>query len=200
MNLSEYTSAQLVTAFNAITGQNVARFSDRKTAERRVCKAVEENNADLAAILGLKAMGDAIAEASDKTPSAVEPEPQEPAGLDAPSGDEAPFRPRSSLMALIESNPDLGQHVESYAADTAPAKPEKPAKTKEANGMPRDGSKKAVILSMVMRPEGATEDQMCEAIGWKACLVTLRRTAAAAGVTLRTEKAKGGRATYFGAR
>lgn len=44
-----------------------------------------------------------------------------------------------------------------------------------------------VILEMIRRPGGATEAEICAAIGWKACAVTLRRV----GFTPVLIKAKG---------
>lgn len=82
------------------------------------------------------------------------------------------------------------------ASKAAPAKPAKAAKA--APAADKGPTKRAVMLAMVCSKRGATEAELCEAIGWKACLVTLRRAAAAEGVTLRAEKVKGGRARYFG--
>ena len=61
-------------------------------------------------------------------------------------------------------------------------------------------SKRDLMLDMVCRKGGATEAEICKEIGWKKCLVTLRRAAAASDVALRTEKVPGGRARYFGTR
>lgn len=83
------------------------------------------------------------------------------------------------------------------AAKAAPkAKTEKPAKVETA----KEPTKREIMLDMVCSKTGATEAEICERIGWKACLVTLKRAAAASGVTLRVEKQKGERARYFGSR
>lgn len=83
------------------------------------------------------------------------------------------------------------------AAKAAPkAKAEKPAKVETA----KEPTKREIMLDMVCSKTGATEAEICERIGWKACLVTLKRAAAASGVTLRVEKQKGERARYFGSR
>lgn len=55
--------------------------------------------------------------------------------------------------------------------------------TAPAPWRPAPGTKKAVILDMIRRPGGATEAEICSAIGWKACAVTLRRVCRKAGFT-----------------
>jgi hypothetical protein len=61
------------------------------------------------------------------------------------------------------------------------------------------GTKPAVLVDMVLRPGGATEAEMCKKIGWKKCLVTLRRACAAANVELRGERKDGERkSTWVG--
>ncbi|MEE9923987.1 MAG: DUF3489 domain-containing protein [Brucella anthropi] len=74
-----------------------------------------------------------------------------------------------------------------------------PKKEPKANA-PKEPTKREIMLDMVCSPEGATEDEICKRIGWKACLVTLKRAASAAGVTLRAEKQKGQKSRYFGTR
>ncbi len=98
---------------------------------------------------------------------------------------------RKAALDLIEA--------EAPAPEVVKVKKAKAAKPK-AEAAPKGPTKNQMMLDMVCRAEGATEQEICEAIGWKACLVTLRRASAAAGVTLRAEKQKGGRARYFGTR
>jgi len=63
----------------------------------------------------------------------------------------------------------------------------------------RQNSKQSVMLDMVLRASGATEAEICKKLGWKACLVTLRRTCERVGVELRREPGKdGGKSRYFG--
>lgn len=64
------------------------------------------------------------------------------------------------------------------------------------NGMPRAGSKNAIMLSMVTTEAGATEAEICERIGWKACSVTLKRACVKAGLTLSLVKVPGERGRY----
>lgn len=54
MNLSPYTTAQLLAAFNAHTGQDVKRFASRSVALARVGQLVDSGALDIDAVLGLK--------------------------------------------------------------------------------------------------------------------------------------------------
>jgi hypothetical protein len=53
------------------------------------------------------------------------------------------------------------------------------------------------MLDMAKSPTGATEAEICAVLGWKGCIVTLRRAAEKAGLKLTSEKQKGGKARYF---
>lgn len=96
-----------------------------------------------------------------------------------------------------EAAPVTVKPAKAAKAPKAP-KAEKPAKAPAGDkSLPKAGSKNEVMLSMASAKGGATEAEICEALGWKACLVTLRRVCEKAGYTLRTEKQKGGKARYF---
>lgn len=97
-----------------------------------------------------------------------------------------PAARRAALRVIAAETPEAEPKPRKVRAAKPKAEPKEKGKTK------RD-----VMLDMVRRPEGATEQEICEAIGWKACLVTLRRAAVAEGITLRVEKAKGSRSRYF---
>lgn len=66
-----------------------------------------------------------------------------------------------------------------------------------ADGL-KEGGKKAQMVDMVCVPEGATELAICEALGWKACLVTLRRACDEANVTLTRVPVPGAKSRYVG--
>jgi len=84
------------------------------------------------------------------------------------------------------------------AEEVAPPAP--PAKPAREPGAIREGSKKAVMLAMVCTETGATEAEICEAIGWKACMVTLRRAAAQAKINLTPIREKGKPTRWVGYR
>lgn len=55
----------------------------------------------------------------------------------------------------------------------------------------RPGSKQAQMLDMVLAPTGATEAEICRALGWKKCRVTLKRVCEKVGATLVATKNDG---------
>jgi hypothetical protein len=77
----------------------------------------------------------------------------------------------------------------------------KPATAPKSQPAKAGKTKNEVMLDMVCRKRGATEAEICEQIGWKACLVTLKRAAEKFRVSLTSEKDKTtNRNRYFGAR
>lgn len=62
----------------------------------------------------------------------------------------------------------------------------------------RVGSKQSMMLDMALRKNGATEAEICEELGWRACLVTLRRTCEKVGASLTREPGKdGAKSRYY---
>jgi hypothetical protein len=81
---------------------------------------------------------------------------------------------------------------------TAP--PKKQVKTeakRRADGL-LEGSSAALLVDTVLRKQGATNAELCKAVGWKQCLPYLRKSCEQAGVKLRTEKPEGELTRYFG--
>lgn len=60
------------------------------------------------------------------------------------------------------------------------------------------GSKMALLVDTVCRQSGATNDQLCTAVGWAQCLPMMKKGCEKAGVKLRTEKVDGKPTRYFG--
>lgn len=175
MNLSTFTTSDLATAFNAMTGSAIKKFENRQKAEARVSAVLLERGLDVASI------AQAVAKPTDQT---------------------APAKKTRPSLTDMAAAVDAGEKIDLPEPQVvAPAKPARVRKVKaEAAVVARGKTKKEIMLDMVCAPGGATEAEICEAIGWKACLVTLRRSAAAAGVTLRAEKPKGGKSRFFGTR
>jgi len=71
----------------------------------------------------------------------------------------------------------------------------KPTAAERPDGL-RPGTKMATMIDMALRPIGATEAQICAAIGWKKCRVTLKRTADKAGYELATSKNDAGETVW----
>jgi hypothetical protein len=80
-------------------------------------------------------------------------------------------------------------------------KPASAPKVQPAKTSGKGKTKNEIMLDMICRKRGATEAEICEQIGWKACLVTLKRAAEKFAVKLTSEKDKAtNRNRYFGAR
>jgi hypothetical protein len=62
---------------------------------------------------------------------------------------------------------------------------------------PRGGGKKETLVGLLMRPEGATRQDLLESSGWPA--ISVPALARSAGLTLRQEK-EGRAFRYYGAR
>lgn len=77
----------------------------------------------------------------------------------------------------------------------APATPA-PAAGERADGL-RTGSKQAVMLDMVLSDTGATEAELCKALAWKKCRVTLKRVCEKVGASLKSDKVEGRGTAYF---
>lgn len=77
--------------------------------------------------------------------------------------------------------------------------PAGPASQQRSDGI-KPGSSGAILVDTVCRKEGATNDELCKAVGWKECLPAMKKYAAKAGVTITTKKEKGQPTRYYGAR
>jgi hypothetical protein len=87
------------------------------------------------------------------------------------------------------------------ATAKAPAKvsSNKPVREYRPDGLAK-GSAAALLVDTVCRPKGATNQELCEAVGWAQCMPYVKSSAAKAGVTIRTEKREGEPMRYFGTR
>jgi hypothetical protein len=66
-----------------------------------------------------------------------------------------------------------------------------------ADGL-RVGSGMATLVDTVCRAKGATNAELCAAVGWAQCLPMMRKACDRAGVKVRTEKPEGEATRYFG--
>lgn len=90
---------------------------------------------------------------------------------------------------------------------TKPVKAAKPTTTKatkapkETKARPdglRPGTGLAILVDTVCRSKGATNAELCEAVGWKQCLPMMRKACDKAGVKLEVKRETGKMARYFG--
>lgn len=99
---------------------------------------------------------------------------------------------------LVETSEAEGWDDPAPAPSPAPEPTPEPS-TRPAKG-PRPGSKMALMVELVCRPEGATYQQLLDATEWKQCRPMLKKACAAAGVALRMVRDGSGPGTYFGQR
>jgi hypothetical protein len=62
------------------------------------------------------------------------------------------------------------------------------------------GSPAALLVDMVLRPKGASNLELCEAVGWAQCLPYMKKQAEKAGVEVDPRKAEGELTRYYGTR
>ncbi len=86
-------------------------------------------------------------------------------------------------------------------AKVAKAKATTNARTPVKDGARLDGlrpdSKQSIMLDLALRDEGATEQAICQKLGWKKCRVTLKRVCDKVGAKLRSEKNVKGETVWF---
>lgn len=123
-------------------------------------------------------------------------------GLDVP-----PFLRIENRKPLKPEQQKKVDEVMAKAKTAAKAKPvhksAKPKPKPESKLRPdglREGSSGAKLVDFVCRAKGATNEELCNHIGWKQCLPYLKKSCDQAGVKLRTERKEGELTRYFGTR
>lgn len=190
--MTTFTAPQITQLTTQITGQSLGRLATMgKTMarlERAFTDRVGEQYADrLAEVLGAADFDAAkerltfiLAGDTEVADDAAARRAEENTNVDA---DE-----RADFEALRAEHHAARRAANKAAFDAAPATVEKPVKT----------SKNAVMLAMVRDPAGATEAEICAALGWKACRATLGRVVDKAGLKLTASKDEAtGRNRYF---
>lgn len=66
--------------------------------------------------------------------------------------------------------------------------------------IPKPGTAAAILINTICRKKGATNEELCQAVGWEECLPAVKKYAAKAGVALTTKKEPGQLTRYFGRR
>lgn len=191
---NELSSNHIAQLIAVMTGGGFKRSATKADAIKRFDKVAAEKGV---AITFDKLAGLDFDAATAKIQAAMAP-----AEFEAPASELAAqtIRPHHEVEASLSKIAGASRVAEAEIVPPAPkAKRERAPKAAKpvAEKAP---TKREIMLNMVCTAEGATESEICDAIGWKACLVTLRRAAEAEKVTLRAEKQKGGRARYFGTR
>ena len=122
----------------------------------------------------------------------VEPESTAEVAKDEPLVDDTPTAPESEPEAEALAAPESEAAIAEVApAEATNAEPQAPRL--------RNGTKQALMIAMLRRPEGATVEQIAEAMGW--ARHTVRGAMAGAlkkklGLTITSEKTEGAARTY----
>lgn len=112
---------------------------------------------------------------------------------------------RASGAAAFETvtiTPETRQPPEPIAPVTTPAAPiTLPPTAPSASGVRPDGlragTKLALLADTICRPTGATHDELCQVVGWSACLPMAMKACEKAEISLRRQK-EGRLTRYFG--
>ncbi len=144
MNLSAHTTSQLLAAYNAISGQNIARFADRKTAERRVSALFETNRGAIEQLLAPASAPVAEPTKTVEAPAVV----AEDEALDVPA-----FLKKGRAANIAAIAEVLPEPVKAPKA-VKPAKARKPrAEKAEAPAKRARIEEEAVIVTVIANPK-----------------------------------------------
>lgn len=214
MNLKNYTTAQLLTAFNAHTSRDLKKFESRQIAEVRVGALIRDGGLNIDAVLAEHGALAAPAEIEDQAvaPAAIETIPEL-------TDDEVPgFLRRSSPMPAIEVVNPPSKSAEELAFEAKYAEfiaivgdadrdtdaamtaafslavefgksliPTKAPRAKVERKPRAEGpTKREQAAALLLRPEGATTKDILETTGWPS--VSVPQLARSSKLTLRQEK------------
>lgn len=187
-DLRQISRATLNILYNALAEEPVKKFDNQMVASTRlfallghVAKEWDPSTAP-APPAPAPATDQAESSAPDSETTEEGSNLAEPASAGSADQQEADMAKKSKTKAK-----------KSTKAPKAP-KAAKVAKTPKAkDGLPRAGSKKAELLRLLQRANGATMAEMLEATGWKACLGTAKAVATAAKLKFRHERGADGK-------
>lgn len=157
----------------------VTRFADRKSGVRRV-----------------EALAEKLAERKPaKKAAEPKPAPAAKVAVDDGTWDIPACADHSDPAVRLRASAAIAKIDEQERAAAAARAAELAEQNKDAlakRALKRQGfrvnSKHVKVLEMVKRPEGATEQEICDAIGWVQCLATMGRVIKKAGLAVRKEK------------
>ena len=112
------------------------------------------------AAIGVEADGDEAPAAADTAPTAAEAD----SAVDAP----APATEAEGAQKRAKTKPAKGRGKKAGTTARAASEPEAdPAGETAEKPTPRAGTKQALMIEMLRRPEGATVEQIAAATGWQ---------------------------------
>ncbi len=181
MTTTELSKAQLATVLSALD-ERPRNPANRTEALKAIGKSAQRygHSAEdvLAAAPGLLdgrlSPAEFRAELQDLADEATAARDAGPAGKESTAADQEPTAPEGApapAQALPkdgqEAPPANGEPGTTEGAAAAPQAPTAAAESREARRTPREGTKQALLISMLRRPEGATVDEVVAATGWQ---------------------------------
>lgn len=142
----------------------------------------------------------ATAKAADDTGSAAAGETRKAEAFAADAKQESETM-RSSTATKTKTTRKTRTATTSRKTKSAKSKAMSNARTAADNLRPdglRKGSAGGKLVDMVCRKQGATNEELCKAVGWKQCLPMLRKSCDQAKVKLTTERPEGELTRYYG--
>jgi len=120
----------------------------------------------------------------------------DPTPQDAPAAEAANTAPKGAKRAPSKGKSEKKSTPAKKAPKPPRAKAPKPAKRE--SGAPREGSKKAEVVAMLQRKNGATISEIMEKMGWQAHTVRgfMAGALKGAGYEVESFKPEGGERTY----
>ena len=189
MTTTELSKAQLVTILSALDGEP-RKPANKEAALKAIAKSAERLGLTAEAVLAAApGLLDGRLDAEAWRAELTRQEAAQPAT-------EAPQAAEEQEPAQQADAPVEGRGAATEAPDT-PEVP--PAEAQPRVRRPREGSKEALVVSMLQRPEGATIDQIMAATGWQRH--TVRGAFAGAlkkklGLEVTSSKEEGGERVY----
>lgn len=186
-SINDLTTAELLSGFNALTGQNVKRFTSRSVGIERVAKAgtsLGKTEEDFIALVRPDLIAADVAAQNEEDEDLPEVVVDEDEDSDEP--------------VLVKEGGDFGAVAIPAPGDKPAPAPKKTRKTAAAGEikMPRAGSKKANVLDAALREEGVTDYELKVITGWPSAKATMYRVLRQAGYGYESFKRESGETAW----
>jgi Protein of unknown function (DUF3489) len=174
--IEQLSIGQLAKVFNAVTGQTVSKFANKKVGRARVAKALEKHLTDLPSALAMAGLADPVEALETKRngePKAPEPLPEPPAypslaGDYSLTTDKWGFKHRNPVDRKRSGSRmrAIAKELDETERSTAAANRGAEKYLAKASAKPRDGSKGEVVLQLLTKGGGATIADIMTETGW----------------------------------
>jgi hypothetical protein len=192
--LKKLSGETLLTLYNALAYPTVTGFDSVSAARTALYNAVK--------IAAVPVTADMLVPPADTetqpeqdpatfVPDAPTPPVTTTPAADTPPADQSTQTEEANMAAKKTAKKTATKAKKTPKAKAAPKAPKAAKEKKVSDGLPRAGSKKAELLRLLQRANGATMKEMLDSTGWKACLGTAKAVATAAKLKFRHEKGEG---------